>query len=73
MEPTGKVSTEEAESLLKPVSIAEIKNSVLYANPHKAPSPDGFNAHLYKVCWPIIGADVCMAIQDFFCSGSLLS
>ena len=43
---------------LSPWSIAEIKNSVRYANPHIGPSPDGFNAHFYKVCWSIIGVDV---------------
>lgn len=48
--------------------LAPIKN----ANPNKAPGPDGFNAHFFKICWPIIGNDICAGIIDFFKHGSLL-
>ena len=40
---------------MNPVTIAEIKDVIKATNPNKAPVPDGFNAHLFKVCWPIIG------------------
>lgn len=45
---------------------------VCQASPHRSSGPDGFNAHFFKVCWPIIGADVSTAIQDFFIHGKLL-
>ena len=57
---------------MRPVTIAEIEDVVKSANPNKAPSPDGFNAHFFKVCWPIIGKDVCASIMDFFTHGSML-
>lgn len=52
---------------------AEIEKAVQWADPCKAPGPDGFNAHFYKVCWPIVAKDASDAIQDFFLhSGKLL-
>lgn len=52
--------------LLRPVNIGEIEEVARCANPNRVPRPDGFNAHFYKMCWPIIGNDVCEAIMDFF-------
>ena len=70
---TGRISNEDAILLLKPISIAEIEKAVRYANPHKAPRPDGFNAYVFKVCWSIVDNDVCEAIMDFLRSGILLN
>lgn len=50
----------------------EIENAVRSSSSHKAPGPDGFNAHFYKVYWPIIGADVCEASSNFFKEGRVL-
>lgn len=58
--------------LLKPVTVSEIEEAIKNANPNKAPGPDGFDAHFFKVCWPIIGKDVCDSIIDFFKHGSML-
>lgn len=64
---------EDALSLSCPITQEEIEFAVKNANPNKAPGPDGFNAHFYKVCWSIIGADICDAFQDFFQTGLLLN
>ena len=60
--PHGYVTEEDALNLMKPVTIFEIEEVIKAANPNKAPTPDGFNAHFFKVCWPIIGKDVCASI-----------
>ena len=49
-----------------PVIITKIEEVIKAANPNKAPGPDGFNAHFFKVFWSIIGNDVCEGITDFF-------
>lgn len=70
--PHGLVTNKDALNILKPVTQSEIENVIKNANPNKAPGPDGFNAHFFKVCWPIIGKDVCAGIKDFFQYGSML-
>lgn len=60
-------------SLTLPVPISEIEEVIKAENPNKAPGPDGFNAHFFKVFWPIIGNDVCEAITDFFQHSLLLN
>ncbi|XP_074291245.1 uncharacterized protein LOC141618020 [Silene latifolia] len=57
--------------LLKPVTDDEIKNCVFSIPSTKAPGPDGYSSQFFKDAWPIIGADICAAIQDFFMTGSL--
>lgn len=65
---------EEADGdfLCKSVERVEIENAIRFSNPNKASGPDGFIAHYYKVCWPIVGEDVTIAISDFFKHGKLL-
>ena len=71
--PSNYVSDEDAESLKLPVAVSEIEEVIKASNPNKAPGPDGFNAHFFKVFWPIIGNDVCEAITDFFKHGQMLN
>lgn len=67
-----KLSQENASTLCDQVSDEEIINAVKLANTSKALGPDGFNAFFIKICWPIIGEDICVAIKDFFRSNQLL-
>lgn len=62
----GKLTCEEAQHLRRPVHMEEIIQAIQAGNPNKAPGPDGFNAHFFKLCWSIVGYDVSAAISDFF-------
>lgn len=70
--PHGYVAEDDALNFMKLVTQSEIENVIKDANPNKAPGLDGFNAHSFKVCWPIIGKDVCASFNDFFKHGSML-
>ena len=70
--PHGHVTEDDANILSMPVTITEIEDAIKIANPNKAPGPDGFSAHFYKIYWSIIGNDVCEGIMDFFKHGSML-
>lgn len=64
--PFGRLNVEDVAKLLKPVSIGENECALKIDNPHKAQDPNGFNAHFFKFCWPIIGEEVSSAIMEFF-------
>lgn len=70
--PFGRIDDNEALELIIPVTTKEIEEAIKIAIPNKAPGPDGFNAHFYKICWPNIGKDVCLGIKDFFSSSKML-
>lgn len=69
---TGNLSSEEVVWLASQVTDLEIVKEVKMANSRKSLGPDGFNAHFYKIYWPIIGANISKAVKDFFSKGSLL-
>ena len=71
--PHGYVFEVSALELTKQVTVFEIEHVIKFANPNKAPGPDGFNAHFFKVFWPTIGNDVCAGIIDFFKHGYMLN
>lgn len=55
-----------------PVSEEEIR-AVLFSIPDdKAPGPDGFSAHFFKVAWPTVGPLLVEAVAEFFETGQLL-
>ncbi|KAJ8622058.1 hypothetical protein MRB53_030587 [Persea americana] len=47
--PHGVLTDGDALALMRPVTVAEIEDVVKSANPNKAPGPDGFTAHFFKV------------------------
>ncbi|XP_042491335.1 uncharacterized protein LOC122071118 [Macadamia integrifolia] len=47
-------------------SNVEIKVTVWDLNLESTPGLDGFPGMFYRVCWDIISADVCNAVQNFF-------
>ena len=67
-----KLTPEEAEELIKPVSIEEIKSTMFAIKGDKAPGPDGFSSHFFKAAWRIIGEDVVAAVRHFFSSSFIL-
>jgi len=44
------VNEEDNATLLKPFTEEEINNVIWKIEPDKAPGPDGFSIHFYKLC-----------------------
>ena len=70
--PDVYIAKEDANSLSIPVTIFEIEDAIKSTNPNKALGPKGFNAHFFKICWPIIVNVVCQGIIGFFKHGLML-
>nr|GEU99310.1 hypothetical protein [Tanacetum cinerariifolium] len=68
----NKLSMMDADLMVKPVSLKEIKDVLFNMNDDKAPGPDGFSAKFFKGAWSIVGAKFSQAILDFFSNGKLL-
>lgn len=68
----NKLSMADAEIMVKPVSLEEIKGVLFSMEDDKAPGPDGFSSRFFKAAWSIVGADFSQAILDFFSNGKLL-
>ncbi|KAK3189545.1 hypothetical protein Dsin_029106 [Dipteronia sinensis] len=66
------ISNGQADFMGKDVTYDEIWEVCFSLYPNKAPCPDGFNAHFFKITWDIVGEDVISAVQEFFRSGPLL-
>ncbi|KAK3193246.1 hypothetical protein Dsin_024556 [Dipteronia sinensis] len=66
------ISNRQADFMGRDVSDDEIREVCFSLHPNKAPGPDGFNAHFFKITWDIVGEDVISAVQEFFRSGLLL-
>ncbi|GJR49138.1 RNA-directed DNA polymerase, eukaryota, reverse transcriptase zinc-binding domain protein [Tanacetum coccineum] len=69
---TTKISNEEANGMICPVTDQEIKQAMFDIDNDKAPGPDGFTSCFFKKAWNIVGNDVCDAVREFFASGKLL-
>lgn len=52
--------------LLKSITREEIGFSVKIVSLHKAPGPDWFNGHFFKLCLPIVGEDICGIVMNVF-------
>jgi len=57
------VSEEDNDSLMSPVTEEEITSIVWSMDPDKAPGPDGFTIHFYRICWEIIKIDLFRMIR----------
>lgn len=53
-------------SLLRPVSMGEVRSAVFSMDPDSSPGSDGFPGFFYRHCWLIIADDVLRAVQEFF-------
>ncbi|KAJ9535362.1 hypothetical protein OSB04_un001524 [Centaurea solstitialis] len=67
-----KLSSQQAELMIRPVDDKEIKEAIFGIDDLKAPGPDGYSSRFYKKAWPIVGSDVCCAVKEFFHNGKLL-
>ncbi|KAL6588050.1 hypothetical protein OROMI_001028 [Orobanche minor] len=66
------LNIEQRRALVSPVTAAEIWNGLQSIGDDKSPGADGYTARFYKKAWPVIGAELTSAVQDFFSSGRLL-
>ncbi|KAL8128213.1 hypothetical protein AgCh_014971 [Apium graveolens] len=65
------VSDEDNESLLMPVTMAEVKNAVFSMYPEKAPGVDGLNPGFFQAYWSIVAEDITQFCHDFMITGML--
>ncbi|KAL2934807.1 LINE-1 reverse transcriptase-like protein [Bienertia sinuspersici] len=66
------VSAEQAQCLMRPFSMEDVKNALFSIDGGKSPGPDGFNSSFFKLSWPILGNEISVAVLDFFQTGRLL-
>ena len=59
------VNPEDNQALLKPFSEQEILDVIWAMEPDKAPGPNGFSFHFYRVCWNIIKSDLILMVLAF--------
>ncbi|XP_074307797.1 uncharacterized protein LOC141642767 [Silene latifolia] len=65
------VSPEDSASLIKPVSLDEIKAALFSIGSDKSPRPDGFSSGFFKDSWELISSDFCKAVLNFFKTGKM--
>ncbi|PNY16121.1 hypothetical protein L195_g012831, partial [Trifolium pratense] len=53
-----KITHEDNERLVRPITKEELKEALFQMNPDKAPGPDGFNPAFYQHFWDLCGDDV---------------
>ena len=69
-----KTLTDEAQlELVRPIIPEEVRATIFAIGGEKAPGPDGFTAHFFKVAWNIIEKEVVEAVLFFFRNGELSS
>lgn len=67
-----KLSLEDQNMLVSPVTHKEFKEALLYIGDDKALGPDGFSSAFFKKNWAIVGEDVLAVVMEFFNRGQLL-
>jgi hypothetical protein len=66
---TPKITEEDNNRLLAPLSKAEIHEALLQMHPDKAPGPDGFNPAFYQHFWSVCGDDIFEAAREWLDRG----
>jgi hypothetical protein len=64
-----KISQEDNEKLLAPISKEELKTALFQMHPDKAPGPDGFNPAFYQHFWELCGNDIYEAAKEWLDRG----
>ena len=67
-----RLPEEASTELIRPITSEEIKQSMFSIDGEKAPGPDGFTSHFFKIAWTIVGREVVNAVQHFFHTSKLL-
>ncbi|XP_026396164.1 uncharacterized protein LOC113290791 [Papaver somniferum] len=66
------IQRDDVGELIKLVTREEIVASLHSIGYSKAPGPDGFSSHFFKSCWPLVGYDLVVVVQNFFHKSKLL-
>jgi hypothetical protein len=53
-----KISQEDNDRLVAPITREELKEALFQMHPDKAPGPDGFNPAFYQHFWDLCGGDI---------------
>jgi hypothetical protein len=60
-----KVSQEENEKLVAPITKEEVITALFQMHPDKAPGPNGFNLAFYQHFWDLCGNDIIEATKGW--------
>jgi hypothetical protein len=64
-----KVTQEDNDRLVAPITREELKEAIFQMHPDKAPGPDGFNPAFYQHFWDLCGNDIYEAARDWLDRG----
>ncbi|KAJ9536708.1 LOW QUALITY PROTEIN: hypothetical protein OSB04_un000093 [Centaurea solstitialis] len=67
-----KLTIEDANLMIRPITKEEVKLAMFSIGDDKAPGSDGYTSHFFRKTWHIVGPEVELAVQDFFYRGRLL-
>lgn len=62
----------EYDSLIRPISLSEVRDAVFSLPKDSAPGPDGFHASFYQQNWHLVHRDVFNMVTNVWNSGHLL-
>lgn len=62
----NNLTVDQKIELIKPFSIAKIKEVMFQISSNKSPASDGFGSGFFKASWDIVKGDVCAAVTEFF-------
>lgn len=68
----NRLSSQQADDMIRDVSSEEIKSVIFSIGDDKSPGPDGFTAAFFKHAWDTVGTEVVNAVREFFVTGKLL-
>ncbi|MCI33946.1 CNGC5-like protein, partial [Trifolium medium] len=62
---TPRVTQEDNDRLVAPITREELKHALFQMHPDKAPGPDGFNPAFYQHFWELYGNDIYEAAKEW--------
>jgi hypothetical protein len=66
---TPKITEEDNERLVAPITKEELKEALFQMHPDKAPGPDGFNPAFYQHFWDMCGNDIFASVEEWLGRG----
>ncbi|PNX97372.1 ribonuclease H, partial [Trifolium pratense] len=62
---TPKITQEDNDRLVAPITREELKDALFHMHPDKAPGPDGFNPAFYQQFWDLCSNDIYEAAKEW--------